>query len=61
MTTHHAINEVSAQNSKLKIEVNRRGEIAQKWIHRCQDAGLQFEDYNESDELKPLEVDQGQG
>lgn len=60
MTTHHAISEVSAQNSKLKVEVNRRGEIAQKWLQRCRDAGLDFNDYNESDELKPLEVDQGQ-
>lgn len=60
MTTHHAISEVSAQNSKLKVEVNRRGEIAQKWLQRCRDAGLDFNDYNESEELKPLEVDQGQ-
>lgn len=60
MTTHHAISEVSAQNSKLKVEVNRRGEIAQKWLQRCRDAGLEFSDYNESEELKPLEVDQGQ-
>lgn len=60
MTTHHAISEVSAQNSKLKVEVNRRGELAQKWLQRCRDAGLDFNDYNESDELKPLEVDQGQ-
>lgn len=60
MTTHHAISEVSAQNSKLKVEVNRRGEVALKWLQRCRDAGLNFSDYNESEELKPLEVDQGQ-
>ena len=60
MTTHHAISEVSAQNSKLKVEVNRRGEIASKWLQRCRDAGLEFNDYGEAEELKPLEVDQGQ-
>jgi bHLH factor len=60
MTTSHAINEISAQNSKLKLEVNRRGDIAQKWLQRCRDAGLEFDDYNDAEELEPLEVDQGQ-
>lgn len=60
MTTSHAINEISAQNSKLKVEVNRRGDIALKWLQRCRDAGLEFDDYEEAKELEPLEVDQGQ-
>ncbi|OJJ48274.1 hypothetical protein ASPZODRAFT_150542 [Penicilliopsis zonata CBS 506.65] len=60
MTTTHAINEISAQNSKLKAEVNRRGDIAQKWLQRCREAGLDFDDYEESKELESLEVDQGQ-
>ncbi|KAF9894059.1 basic helix-loop-helix protein [Aspergillus nanangensis] len=61
MTTTHAINEISSQNSKLKVEVNRRGDIAMKWLQRCRDAGLEFDDYEESKELDHLEVDQGQG
>ncbi|KKK17965.1 hypothetical protein P175DRAFT_0532746 [Aspergillus ochraceoroseus IBT 24754] len=60
MTTSHAISEISAQNSKLKMEVNRRGDIAQKWVQRCRDAGLEFDDYDESKELEPLDVDQSQ-
>ncbi|TPR01141.1 hypothetical protein CAN33_0037815 [Aspergillus niger] len=60
MTTSHAINEISSQNSKLKIEVNRRGDIALKWLQRCRDAGLEFEDYEDSKELEPLDIDQGQ-
>ncbi|KAL2794997.1 hypothetical protein BJX66DRAFT_179075 [Aspergillus keveii] len=60
MTTTHAINEISAQNSKLKVEVNRRGDIALKWLQRCRDAGLEFDDYEESKELEALDVDQNQ-
>lgn len=60
MTTSHAINEISGQNSKLKIEVNRRGDIAQKWLQRCRDAGLEFDDYEEAKELEALDVDQNQ-
>lgn len=60
MTTSHAINEISAQNSKLKVEVNRRGDIALKWLQRCRDAGLEFDDYEEAKELEPLDVDQTQ-
>ncbi|KAG2416136.1 hypothetical protein HFD88_007328 [Aspergillus terreus] len=60
MTTTHAINEISSQNSKLKAEVNRRGDIALKWLQRCRDAGLEFDDYDESKELEHLEVDQSQ-
>ncbi|KAI9929907.1 hypothetical protein ASPWEDRAFT_101431 [Aspergillus wentii DTO 134E9] len=60
MTTNHAITEVSNQNSKLKAEVNRRGDIAVKWLQRCRDAGLEFDDYEESKELGPCDVDQSQ-
>ncbi|PYH41721.1 putative HLH DNA binding protein (Penr2) [Aspergillus saccharolyticus JOP 1030-1] len=60
MTTSHAISEISSQNSKLKVEVNRRGDIALKWLQRCRDAGLEFDDYEEAKELEPLEVDPGQ-
>lgn len=59
MTTTHAISEISAQNSKLKAEVNRRGAIASKWLQRCRDAGLEFDDYDEAKELEPIEVEQG--
>ncbi|KAL5337160.1 hypothetical protein BJX70DRAFT_252133 [Aspergillus crustosus] len=60
MTTSHAINEISGQNSKLKVEVNRRGDIALKWLQRCRDAGLEFDDYEEAKELEALDVDQNQ-
>lgn len=60
MTTAHAINEISSANSKLKLEVNRRGGVALKWLQRCRDAGLEFDDYDDSKDLEPLEVDQGQ-
>jgi len=60
MTTTHAINEISAQNAKLKAEVNRRGDIALKWIQRCRDAGLEFDDYDDEKELGQLEVDHSQ-
>lgn len=59
LTTTQAISEVSAQNSKLKNEVNRRGGIAMKWLQRCRDAGLVFDDYDEAKELEPLDIDQG--
>ncbi|EEH36899.1 PENR2 protein [Paracoccidioides lutzii Pb01] len=62
MTTNHALAEIGAQNTKLKEEVNRRGEVAAKWMMRCKEAGLEFEDY-EIDEkgLGMVEVDDGQG
>lgn len=59
ITTTHAISEVSTQNSKLKAEVNRRGGIALKWLHRSRDAGLDFDDYDEAKELEPLDIEQG--
>lgn len=62
MTTSHAINEISAQNAKLKGEVNRRGDVALKWIQRCRDAGLEFPDYAEDEkDLGQLEIDHAQG
>jgi bHLH factor len=60
MTTNHAIAEISAQNAKLKGEVNRRGDIATKWIQRCRDAGLEFDDYDDGNDLGQLEVDETQ-
>ncbi|KAL4806131.1 hypothetical protein BDV18DRAFT_122619 [Aspergillus unguis] len=60
MTTNHAINEISGQNAKLKVEVNRRGDIALKWLQRCRDAGLEFDDYEESKELEAIDIDQNQ-
>jgi bHLH factor len=60
MTTNHAIAEISAQNAKLKGEVNRRGDIATKWMQRCRDAGLEFDDYDDEKDLGPLEVDETQ-
>ncbi|KAK2761179.1 basic helix-loop-helix protein [Arachnomyces sp. PD_36] len=51
MTTNQAITEISTQNSKLKVEVNRRGDIAAKWIQRCRDAGLEFDDYDDEKDL----------
>ncbi|KAL4870365.1 hypothetical protein BDV12DRAFT_195511 [Aspergillus spectabilis] len=60
MTTNQAINDISAQNSKLKVEVNRRGDIALKWLQRCRNAGLDFDDYEEAKELEALDVDRNQ-
>ncbi|PGH18259.1 hypothetical protein AJ79_00598 [Helicocarpus griseus UAMH5409] len=60
MTTNHALAEISAQNTKLKGEVNRRGEVANKWIQRCRDAGLEFDDYEDEKDLGQLEVDEQQ-
>jgi bHLH factor len=61
MTTNHALAEISTQNAKLKGEVNRRGEVALKWIQRCRDAGLEFNDYDDEKELGSLDVDDHQG
>ena len=61
MTTNQAITEIGVQNNKLKLEVNRRGDIAMKWIQRCRDAGLDFDDYEDDKSLAQLEVDQSQG
>ncbi|KAL1967668.1 hypothetical protein VTN77DRAFT_2925 [Rasamsonia byssochlamydoides] len=60
MTTTHAINEISAQNAKLKAEVNRRGDIALKWIQRCRDAGLEFDDYDDEKDLGQLDIEHNQ-
>ncbi|WEW56443.1 basic helix-loop-helix protein [Emydomyces testavorans] len=57
MTTNQAIAEISAQNAKLKAEVNRRGALAMKWLQRCRDAGLDFPDYDDDKDLSQLEVD----
>ncbi|KAF3396175.1 hypothetical protein F1880_006913 [Penicillium rolfsii] len=55
LTANHAINEISASNQKLKQEISRRNAIAAKWLQRCRDAGLEFDDYDEAKELDTLE------
>lgn len=57
LTTTHALNEISASNSKLKAEVGRRNGIALKWLQRCRDAGLEYDDYEESKDLENLEIE----
>lgn len=52
LTTDHAINEISASNSKLKAELDRRTAIGLKWLQRCRDSGLEFDDYDEAKELE---------
>lgn len=55
LTANHAINEISASNQKLKQELSRRNAIAAKWLQRCRDAGLEFDDYEEAKELETLD------
>ncbi|KAF7716726.1 Basic-region helix-loop-helix (bHLH) transcription factor [Penicillium ucsense] len=55
LTANHAINEISASNQKLKQEISRRNAIAAKWLQRCRDAGLEFDDYEEAKELETLD------
>lgn len=57
LTANHAIAEISQSNSKLKAEVGRRNNIALKWLQRCRDAGLEFDDYEEAKELEKLEME----
>jgi bHLH factor len=39
----------------LKQEISRRNAIAAKWLQRCRDAGLEFDDYEEAKELETLD------
>jgi hypothetical protein len=57
LTANHAIAEISGSNQKLKGEVSRRNAIAMKWLQRCRDAGLEYDDYEESKELESLEME----
>ena len=57
LTTNQAINEITASNSKLKTEVGRRNNIALKWLQRCRDAGLEFDDYEEAKDLENFNMD----
>ncbi|KAJ5619228.1 hypothetical protein N7510_003212 [Penicillium lagena] len=57
LTANHAITEISTSNSKLKAEVGRRNTIAMKWLSRCREAGLDFDDYEDAKELETLEMD----
>lgn len=52
LTASHAITEISQSNQKLKAEVSRRNNIALKWLQRCRDAGLEFDDYEDAKELE---------
>ncbi|KAJ5908593.1 hypothetical protein N7495_001275 [Penicillium taxi] len=56
LTANHAINDISASNSKLKGEVNRCNQLAAKWLQRCRDAGLEFDDYDDLEELKTYQT-----
>jgi bHLH factor len=57
LTATHAITEISGSNQKLKGEVARRNGIAMKWLQRCRDAGLEYDDYEESKDLESLEME----
>lgn len=57
LTANHAITEISTSNQKLKAEVNRRNNIALKWLQRCREAGLEFDDYEEAKELETFEME----
>jgi bHLH factor len=41
----------------LKAEVGRRNNIALKWLQRCRDAGLEFDDYDEAKDLETLDME----
>ncbi|QKX61090.1 uncharacterized protein TRUGW13939_08236 [Talaromyces rugulosus] len=60
LTTQQALTEINTQNSKWKAEVNRRGDIALKWIQRARDAGLEFDDYDDEKDLGQLDTDHTQ-
>ncbi|CAG8881098.1 unnamed protein product [Penicillium salamii] len=55
LTTNHAISELGGSCQRLKGEVGRRNGIALKWLTRCREAGLEFDDYEESKQLETLE------
>lgn len=55
MISRHALDEISDQNNKIRDEANRRGEIAKKWLDRCREAGLSFEDYEDEADLHRLD------
>lgn len=57
ITTSHAISEIGASNQKLKSEIGRRNHIALKWLQRCREAGLEFDDYEEAKELETLDME----
>ncbi|KAJ5573881.1 uncharacterized protein N7459_008308 [Penicillium hispanicum] len=57
LTTNHAIAEISTSNSRLKAELGRRNNMALKWLQRCRDAGLEFDDYDEAKELETYDME----
>lgn len=44
-----AINHLSNDIHKLRDEANRRGDVTRKWISRCRDAGMVFDDFEEDE------------
>lgn len=60
LTTQQALAEINAQNAKWKAEANRRGDIALKWIQRCREANLKFDDYDDEKDLGQLDTDHTQ-
>jgi transcriptional regulator CBF1 len=49
-----AIKELSERNNKMKVSVDQAWKERDKWMKRCRDAGLEFEDYD-------LDVGEGEG
>lgn len=60
LTTQQALAEINTQNAKWKAEANRRGDIALKWIQRCREANLKFDDYDDEKDLGQLDTDHTQ-
>lgn len=60
LTTQQALAEINTQNAKWKAEANRRGEVARKWIQRCREANLEFDDYDDEKDLGQLDTDHTQ-
>lgn len=60
LVANTAITEISTSNTKIKIEANRRGAVAKKWLERCRAAGVKCDDYDEDlDGLHDLHIEPG--
>ncbi|KAJ5709063.1 hypothetical protein N7493_010397 [Penicillium malachiteum] len=57
LTLNHAISELTATNTKWKAEINRRSDIGAKWLHRCREAGLDFDDFDDAKDFEPLSLE----
>ncbi len=42
-----ALKELTSRNERLKASVQQSWQESKKWQKRCQDAGLQFDDYDD--------------